>query len=276
MGQWSTIPMARPKVVVSLCGNTVDEMLEDAALATAAGADMVEVRFDQLWIKKEAVIDEEGDGDSENRRRNREPKWNYVPMPIESVDVESSINAFKSGIRIPVIFTCRPVRQDGGFPGEEPERIAILRFAIESGVSYIDIEDDVNEQDLNTLKEAIKGATKVIISDHPGSPPSTDEIIQRVDQMAAKGDLVKICYRLSNRGGALRVLEAAKAIGSRDEGKDVALMGLGDGGDWTRIHAPLLGTRMVYSTMDESISVMKQGRINLEDLTIAWDLLEYE
>ena len=53
-------------------------------------------------------------------------------------------------------------------------------------------------------------------------------------------------------------------------------MGLGDGGDWTRIHAPLLGTRMVYSTMDESISVMKQGRINLEDLTIAWDLLEYD
>ena len=276
MGQWSTIPMARPKVVVSLCGNTVDEMLEDAALATAAGADMVEVRFDQLWVKKEAVVDEEEDGDSEKRRRNREPKWNYIPQPIESVDVEASINAFKSGIRIPVIFTCRPVRQDGGFPGEEPERIAILRFAIESDVSYIDIEDDVNEEDLNTLKEAIKGATKVIISDHPGSPPSTEEIIQRVDQMAAKGDLVKICYRLGNRGGALRVLEAAKDIGSREEGADVALMGLGDGGDWTRIHAPLLGTRMVYSTMDESISVMKQGRINLEDLTIAWDLLEYD
>jgi len=53
-------------------------------------------------------------------------------------------------------------------------------------------------------------------------------------------------------------------------------MGLGEGGDWARIHAPLIGTRIVYSTMDESISVIKQGRINLEDLTIAWDLLEYD
>lgn len=268
--------MARPKVVVSLCGNTVDEMLEDAALATAAGADMVEVRFDQLWIKKEAIIEDEEDNDAERRRRNREPKWNYVPLPIESVDVESSINAFKSGIRIPVIFTCRPVRQDGGFPGEEPERIAILRFAIESGVSFIDIEDDVNEEDLNELKNAIKGSTKVIISDHTNNPPSPEEIIQRVDQMAAKGDLVKICYRLGSRGGALRVLEAAKEIGSREDGPDVALMGLGDGGDWTRIHAPLIGSRIIYSTMDESVSVMKQGRINLEDLYIAWDLLEYD
>ena len=268
--------MARPKVVVSLCGNTVDEILEDAALATAAGADMVEVRFDQLWIKKEAIIEEEENEDTERRRRNREPKWNHIPLPIESVDVESSINAFKSGIRIPVIFTCRPVRQDGGFPGEEPERIAILRFAIESDVSYVDIEDDVNEEDLVLLKKAINGTTKIITSYHASNPPSTEEIIQRVDQMSTKGDLVKICYRLGSRAGALRVLEAAKDIGLREDGPDVALMGLGEGGDWTRIHAPLIGTRMVYSTMDESVSVMKQGRINLEDLYIAWDLLEYD
>tara|TARA_B100001113_G_scaffold270397_1_gene225122 strand:- start:607 stop:1413 length:807 start_codon:yes stop_codon:yes gene_type:complete len=268
--------MARPKVVVSLCGNTVEEMLEDAALATAAGADMVEVRFDQLWIQREAVIEEDENEEGDRKRRNREPKWNYIPLPIESVDVEASINAFKSGIRIPVIFTCRPVRQDGGFPGEEPERISVLKFAIESGVSYIDIEDDVSDGDLNGLKGAITGSTKVIISDHSSTPPSVEEIIQRVDQMAAKGDLVKICYRLSNRGGALRVLEAAKDIGDREDGPDVALMGLGEGGDWARIHAPLIGTRIVYSTMDESMSVMKQGRINLEDLTIAWDLLEYD
>ena len=268
--------MARPKVVVSLCGNTVEEMLEDAALATAAGADMVEVRFDQLWIKREAVIEEDENEEGDRRRRNREPKWNYIPLPIESVDVETSINAFKSGIRIPVIFTCRPVRQDGGFPGEEPERISVLKFAIDSGVSYIDIEDDVPEEDLNVLKGAITGPTKVIISDHSSSPPPVEEIIQRVDDIAAKGDLVKICYRLGSRGGALRVLEAAKDIGEREGGPDVALMGLGEGGDWARIHAPLIGTRIVYSTMDESMSVMKQGRINLEDLTIAWDLLEYD
>ena len=35
--------MPRPLICVTLRGCTVDEMLKDAAMATAAGADMVEV-----------------------------------------------------------------------------------------------------------------------------------------------------------------------------------------------------------------------------------------
>ena len=37
---------------VVLTGCTVDEMLKDASLATAAGADLVEVRLDKLWTRE--------------------------------------------------------------------------------------------------------------------------------------------------------------------------------------------------------------------------------
>ena len=41
--------MSLPLVCVTLAGCTVDEMLKDAARATAVGADIVEVRLDKLW-----------------------------------------------------------------------------------------------------------------------------------------------------------------------------------------------------------------------------------
>ena len=45
--------MDMPLVCVSLRGCTISEVLKDAASATAAGADLVEVRLDMLWSKKE-------------------------------------------------------------------------------------------------------------------------------------------------------------------------------------------------------------------------------
>ena len=37
-----------------------------------------------------------------------------------------------------------------------------------------------------------------------------------------------------------------------------------------------LGSSLVYSTMEDTFEIIRQGRINFEDLYIAWDLLEYE
>ena len=42
--------MADPLVCVSLEGTTVKEMLDEAARAGIAGADLIEVRFDRLYL----------------------------------------------------------------------------------------------------------------------------------------------------------------------------------------------------------------------------------
>ncbi|MBA46153.1 MAG: hypothetical protein CMB31_06160 [Euryarchaeota archaeon] len=266
--------MPLPKVCVTLSGNTLEEMLEDAALATAAGADLIEIRFDNLWLKKVEVI-EEVQGDEQ--RKSKSKKWEYLPIPLENVNVDSCIAAFKTGITIPYIFTCRPRRQGGHFPGEESGRIAILESAIKSGSPFIDLEVDIDSDERMKLISLVDDSTKVIASEHGGSPPVVDEILSQIDQMSSMGSIVKICYRLTTKGGALRVLEAAKLVGEReDEGPEICIMGIGEGGDWSRIHAPILGSSLVYSTMEDSFDVIRQGRINFEDLLIAWDLLEYE
>ena len=55
--------MELPLVCVVLTGCTVDEMLKDASLATAAGADLVEVRLDKLWTREIELEESEEDND---------------------------------------------------------------------------------------------------------------------------------------------------------------------------------------------------------------------
>jgi 3-dehydroquinate dehydratase len=43
---------------------------------------------------------------------------------------------------VPLILTCRPERERGGFTGPESERMAILRSAHDHGCAYIDVEAD--------------------------------------------------------------------------------------------------------------------------------------
>ena len=54
-------------------------------------------------------------------------------------DEAGTIERLASGIELPVIFTCRPEAEGGCFPGDEAARLAVLRAAIESGVSWIDL-----------------------------------------------------------------------------------------------------------------------------------------
>jgi 3-dehydroquinate dehydratase len=52
-------------------------------------------------------------------------------------------------------------------------------------------------------------------------------------------------------------------------------MGLGPGGDWTRLHAPIMGQSLVYATMRTEYALKDEGRINVRDVRDAWQLLEY-
>ena len=55
-----------------------------------------------------------------------------------SFDVEKLV----AGSPVPLVLTCRPERERGGFTGPEPERLAVLRAACEAGAAYIDVELD--------------------------------------------------------------------------------------------------------------------------------------
>ena len=53
------------------------------------------------------------------------------------------------------------------------------------------------------------------------------------------------------------------------------MMALGNGGDWTRLHAPILGQDLVYATLRSEYKLSNKGLVNVRDLKNAWTLLEY-
>ena len=270
-------PMRRPTICVTLSGCTVDEILADAARATAVGADICEVRLDKLWVI-EKVPEPEVVTDSNEGDRRRRPAYvppEYIPQAFDSIDLSSALDAFKGGIDLPVLLTCRPGRQGGYFPGSEEERISVLRAAIDSGVSWVDLEADIDSKIRSELVEIAKGKTMVISSTHFSEEPSSaSEILDDIEEMADSGDIIKVCYNTTGRNSALKLFEAAWMLKESD--KKTAIMGLGVGGDWTRIHAPLLNQYLVYSTMETGSHLSSEGRINTSDLLIAWEMLNYE
>ena len=262
---------------MTLSGCSVDEILADAARATAVGADLCEVRLYMLWVD-EKVPEPVETNDSDSKDRRKKPAYvppEYIPQAFDSIDLSAALDAFKGGIDLPVLLTCRPERQGGYFPGTEDERISVLRTAIDSGVSWVDLEVDIDSKIRTELMQIAKGKTKVISSSHfLEEPDSASEIINQIEDMADSGDIIKVCYKTSGRNSGLKLFEAGWML--RDSEQKAAIMGIGVGGDWTRIHGALLNQEIVYSTMENGSHLSSQGRINASDLLIAWEMLHYE
>ena len=194
--------------------------------------------------------------------------------PIADVDVEASIQTLKEGIPIPVIFTCRASDEGGYFHGDEKARIAILKAAIKSEVSWVDLEISIASRTRKALVKACGENTSIIASSHLPPASSTYEIIEYVTANSDAGNIIKCCYKGVEHSTSLHIFEAAHSLSETEI--NVALMGNGRGGDWTRIHAPLVKQALVYTTLDRDYSLVKRGHVNINDLRTAWDVLEYE
>ena len=264
--------MADPKVCVALDGTTVQEMTDEAARANLAGADMVEVRFDRLYlIKPDPTISDEEEG--EKVELPPENEWDTSDM--SAVDVDSAIASLKEGLTLPVVFTVRPVSEGGFFPGLESERIEILSKGISSKVSWIDLELSIDESEPKKLQNAAtKNGCQIVASKHDiNGVPDADSIATLIRENQEAGDVVKFCGTANTHGDALQIVEAATELSG--EGLNHSLMAINSGGDWTRIHAPMLDQSLVYATMRNEFRISDKGLINIRDLRDAWTLLEY-
>nr|AIF08906.1 3-dehydroquinate dehydratase (aroD) [uncultured marine group II/III euryarchaeote KM3_33_F08] len=261
--------MSLPKVCVSLEGNTVEEIVKQAEKATGEGVELIEVRFDRLYVEKVQVS-------VKNEAGEQETSTEFVSRPIDDVDVPASIEQLKKSIEKTVLFTCMPRRQGGQFPDDEEGRIEILRQAISSGVSWINLELDIDEKISKELFSAAKEAgCSIVASLHDmEETPSSEDILEAIEDNLEAGDILKLCYQTRGHGDGLSIFEAAWKLRGVDA-PSYTIMGMGIGGDWPRIHAPLLDLTIVYTTLDNDFSLPDRGLINLRDLRTAWDMLGY-
>ena len=247
------------------------EISNDAPKAEEMGADMVEVRLDLLWTTEEKIskFKKSENGEIE------EIEVIVNQLELEEVEIKEAIKAISSAVESPLMFTCRPQRQGGVFPGTDEQRFSVLEAAIASKPSWIDLEVDIPTLIRNDLVKLAGNGTQVIASLHSFEEvaPSVSAISQDVLDAKEMGNLVKACYSTKGRKDALRIFESALQL--KDSEVNFSLMGLGPGGDWVRIHAPILGQDLVFATTESGWHLAQQGRINASDLRIAWEVLEY-
>ena len=265
--------MADPKVCVSLEGTTVKEMADEAARANLAGADYVEVRFDRLYIKRpeaQAVEDENGEV-----KHVMPPESEWPARDMDSIDVDVSIQNLKESIPLPVVFTVRPHDEGGYYPGDDAQRHDVLTKAIESGVNTVDLELAIDAEKRSLLVQQANDANVRVISSihNTSTTPSAEELVAMVNENAKEGELFKFCGTVNDHQDALQIVEASFEL--RNSPLAFSMMALGNGGDWARLHAPVLGQSMVYATLRSEFKLSNKGLVNIRDLKNAWALMEY-
>jgi 3-dehydroquinate dehydratase/shikimate dehydrogenase len=133
---------------------------------------------------------------------------------------------------LPVIATCRPVREGGTYPGPEEDRLEVLREAATCGVSYIDIEIDVFDSNRFGIKK-LSSSSKVICSHHswPCERIDVRREFRRLTRHAP--DVVKFAYHAADSHEcrfAFEFLDLARA-----EGVKAIAIAMGPAGEATRI-----------------------------------------
>ena len=213
-------------VCTSLTASTVQDMLDEAQEAIAAGADIVELRIDYLT--------------------------DFHP--------ESDLPQLLNGCSIPAIVTYRPSWEGGKYEGDESERLSALCFAIECGATYIDVELKaasrfadmrMNRGQLpsQTTRNESSSSTKLIISAHDyEATPSESDMWNLVQSARAAGaDVVKFATTATDIRDAISVLRILRR--SVSEGIPTIALAMAERGQITRILAPKYGGFLTFGAL---------------------------
>lgn len=154
------------------------------------------------------------------------------------------------------IATCRPCKI------KDEERQEILKLAIESGATYVDIEYEAPPEFKNELIDyAHAHQCDVIISYHNyQKTPELSELESIVHECYAQGaDIAKIATHVNVNRDNSKILSLYKAPGR------LVAIGMGDLGRISRIVAPFLGAEFTYASLDQG-ETTAPGQISYERL----------
>ena len=182
-------------------------------------------------------------------RRDAQAGADLVELRLDGVD-DLDVAGALAGRSRPVVVTCRPAWEGGGFSGSEAERRRVLLEACRLGAEYVDVEQRAEfAGDVLAAREG-RG---VVLSFHAfdGVPADLEARYGAMRRMGA--EVVKIAASVRSLTECLQVA----TLGGGDEPR--VLIGMGTAGIPSRVLAARLGSCWTYA--GEAVA---PGQIDLE------------
>ncbi|CAI2717404.1 shikimate dehydrogenase [Nitrospina watsonii] len=147
----------------------------------------------------------------------------------------------------PYIVTNRSKMDGGQYPGNEADRVAILKQAIEQDAMYVDIETSTPSDLLRSVLEN-KGNSKIILSHHDFT--RTDDKIESLYELMTQmpADVLKLSTYAQDLNDNLKLLQLLNRA-RRDEVSLIAFC-MGEKGEISRILSPMYGGWLTFGSLD--------------------------
>lgn len=236
---------AEPLICLPLAASDADALYEQAAQTAALQPDLVEWRVDRF----DAAQDVQAVGQHLAKLR-------------------------RILAEIPLIFTCRAIKEGGFRQLDPPARLAINHAALASGhVDLIDTEMSNGTQWIRELKDASrKAGVALILSYHnfdatPGEAFLVDRLVA-AQQLGA--DIAKVAVMSAGFGDVLTLLRAAFRARSEHLEIPMITISMEAHGALSRIVGGLFGSDITFAS---GVIGSAPGQVPIESLRTAWDAL---
>ena len=197
------------------------------------------------------------EGNAELVRANRA----YIDIAELRVDLldekaQERASLFPSMVDIPVILTLRRVQDGGRCSLSERHRRQILLSALDGGFAYVDIEEDVKRNEVESA--ARERGVKIIRSFHDfdGMP---EDIYSRIYRLSERGDIAKAAVTPHSISDVLTLFRISDEL----KGVDKIIIGMGDWGIPTRILYRRVGSLLTFASASDAVA---PGQITARDL----------
>jgi 3-dehydroquinate dehydratase type I len=167
------------------------------------------------------------------------------------------IKELVAGAPVPLVLTCRPERERGGYAGPEADRLAVLRAAYDAGAAYIDVELD----SLGAVAGWDGSETRIIASQHWYDTMPAD-LHDTYLGLKDRCDVVKL---VGTAHAAADVLPVLELLGQATT--PVIAMAMGAAGTCTRLLAPAFPHTLLTYGAVAAASLTAPGQITVDEMT---------
>ena len=189
-------------------------------------------------------------------------KSDYAEVRLDFLKVEDipdALEIIKNDMNR-IVCTLRPKTEGGKFPGNEKERIAILKLISEYTPFYLDVEFNTLRKNASLVKYLKTTKTKLLVSWHDfKKTPNSAELKKKMNQISKFSSNIKIVSTAKSTDDSTRMLELYSKKGKNN----LISFAMGDFGRISRILCLYLGSPYTYVSLGKAVA---PGQFSIDEV----------